>query len=342
MVVVGLLAARGRRRGGRGVRAGGLLRPAGRRVRLLRECRGGEGQRQRQGQRHDGHHDDRGDRGRRRTAKEELRRMERDFAPGRAPLPLQAILRDRQNGHSYASGALVDGDGEDAEDDAHRQPPPTASRGSALYRPSVNSAVDSSRMAEPAYTRLHVDERRRQLLDEGARLFADPLVCRPLDGEDRPRGRHLEGAALPLLPEQAGLLRRHAPAGRRGDRAAHRARPRPASVRGARRQPRRLPRLDRGERGRLPPADGGRGQRAGGRRALVDGIRDATSARILDGIGAGDPPPPKLRAAVRAWLWFMDGAILDWLEHKDMSRAELRDLLLGSLAGLAQRGGRSP
>ena len=77
-------------------------------------------------------------------------------------------------------------------------------------------------------------------------------------------------------------------------------------------------------------------------KGLVDGIRDATSARILAGIGAGDPPPPKLRAAARAWLWFMDGAILDWLEHRDMSRAELRDLLLGSLAGLAQRGARSP
>jgi hypothetical protein len=30
----------------------------------------------------------------------------------------------------------------------------------------------------------------------------------------------------------------------------------------------------------------------------------------------------------------MDGVILDWLEHRDMSRAEVRDLLLGSLAGL--------
>jgi hypothetical protein len=29
----------------------------------------------------------------------------------------------------------------------------------------------------------------------------------------------------------------------------------------------------------------------------------------------------------------MDGAILDWLEHRDMTRAELRDLLLGSLQG---------
>jgi AcrR family transcriptional regulator len=72
-------------------------------------------------------------------------------------------------------------------------------------------------------------------------------------------------------------------------------------------------------------------------KALVDEIRDATSARILDGLGAGDPPPPRLRAAVRASLWFMDGAILDWLEHRDMSRAELRDLLLEQLSAAASR-----
>jgi AcrR family transcriptional regulator len=68
-------------------------------------------------------------------------------------------------------------------------------------------------------------------------------------------------------------------------------------------------------------------------KALIDDIREATSARILEGLGAGDPPPPKLRAATRGWLWFMDGTILDWLEHRDMSRTEVRDFLLGSLAG---------
>jgi AcrR family transcriptional regulator len=67
--------------------------------------------------------------------------------------------------------------------------------------------------------------------------------------------------------------------------------------------------------------------------ALIDEVRDRTSARILDGLGAGDDPPPRVRAAARAWLWFMDGAILDWLEHRDLTRAELRDFLLGSLAG---------
>ena len=39
---------------------------------------------------------------------------------------------------------------------------------------------------------------------------------------------------------------------------------------------------------------------------------------------------------------FTDGAILDWLEHKDMTRTELRDLLLGSLAGSLTAAGWSP
>ena len=76
--------------------------------------------------------------------------------------------------------------------------------------------------------------------------------------------------------------------------------------------------------------------------ALLDDIRNATSARILDGIGAGEPPPPKMRTAARAWLWFMDGAILDWLEHNDMTHTELRDLLLDSLGGSLSAAGWSP
>jgi AcrR family transcriptional regulator len=77
-------------------------------------------------------------------------------------------------------------------------------------------------------------------------------------------------------------------------------------------------------------------------KALIDTIRDATSARILNGLGAGDPPPATMRAAARGWLWFMDGAILDWLEHKDMTRTELRDLLLASLTGSLTAAGWSP
>jgi AcrR family transcriptional regulator len=67
--------------------------------------------------------------------------------------------------------------------------------------------------------------------------------------------------------------------------------------------------------------------------ALIDEVRDRTSARILDGLGAGATPPPRMRTAVRSWLWQMDGAILDWLEHRDLTRTELRDFLLGALGG---------
>jgi AcrR family transcriptional regulator len=74
--------------------------------------------------------------------------------------------------------------------------------------------------------------------------------------------------------------------------------------------------------------------------ALVNEVRDATSARILEGLGA--EPLPALRVAARAWLWFVDGAILDWLEHRDLSRSELRDLLLGSLTGALSAAGFPP
>jgi AcrR family transcriptional regulator len=76
-------------------------------------------------------------------------------------------------------------------------------------------------------------------------------------------------------------------------------------------------------------------------REVVDRVRDTTSARILDGL-AQVGPPPALRAAVRAWLWFMDGAILVWVEHGDMTRDELRGLGVGTLLGAVTAAGGAP
>lgn len=67
-------------------------------------------------------------------------------------------------------------------------------------------------------------------------------------------------------------------------------------------------------------------------REIVDEVRTRTAARILDGLYP-DGTPPKARVAVSGWLWFMDGACLNWIEHRDLSRDELRDLLLGTLLG---------
>ncbi|HEU5253987.1 MAG TPA: TetR/AcrR family transcriptional regulator [Solirubrobacterales bacterium] len=76
-------------------------------------------------------------------------------------------------------------------------------------------------------------------------------------------------------------------------------------------------------------------------RDLVEEVRRATAQRILDGLYP-DGAPPKARTAVSGWLWFMDGACLNWIEHRDVEREELRDLLLGVLMGALIAAGSPP
>ena len=51
----------------------------------------------------------------------------------------------------------------------------------------------------------------------------------------------------------------------------------------------------------------------------IDEVREATSKRILAGLFP-DGPTPKARAAINGWLWYMDGVLLDWIEHRDLER----------------------
>jgi AcrR family transcriptional regulator len=68
-------------------------------------------------------------------------------------------------------------------------------------------------------------------------------------------------------------------------------------------------------------------------RSMLDRVRGETAQRIIDGIRGEKPETGVLRAAVNGWLWFMDGACLDWIEHRDMDREVLHGLLLGTLVG---------
>ena len=70
----------------------------------------------------------------------------------------------------------------------------------------------------PAYQRLDVDERRRRLLELGAELFTRHTYAELSMAAIAREAGHLQGAAVPLLPEQAGLLRRDAAAAGRGAR----------------------------------------------------------------------------------------------------------------------------
>jgi AcrR family transcriptional regulator len=76
-------------------------------------------------------------------------------------------------------------------------------------------------------------------------------------------------------------------------------------------------------------------------RMMLDRVRGDTAQRIVDGISGGKPATPVLRTAVSGWLWFMDGAILDWVEHRDVDRQTLHGLLLGTLLGAVLTAGES-
>jgi AcrR family transcriptional regulator len=73
-------------------------------------------------------------------------------------------------------------------------------------------------------------------------------------------------------------------------------------------------------------------------REMVGEIRSTTAERILRGLFPNGAPP-KGRAVVKGWLWYMDGVLLDWIDQRDLERDEVRDLLLGTLfAALAAAG----
>src|SRR3954471_24195989 len=69
-------------------------------------------------------------------------------------------------------------------------------------------------------------------------------------------------------------------------------------------------------------------------RETMTGIRDFTSTRILDGLVPENERTPAKRAAVRAWLWFMDGVLLDWIEHGDRDADAVSEQLVDSLVAL--------
>ena len=193
-------------------------------------------------------------------------------------------------------------------------------------------------MADPAYTRLDVDERRRRLLELGADLFArfsydelsmariareagisKALLYHYFPGKQAYFAATLEEKAAELAalsepdPAQAPLEQLESSldaflAWVEANAAAYAKLVRSAAA--------------------IPEV-----------RDIVDRVREQTSRRILDGIVPDGPSPPALRAAVRAWLWFVDGAILDWVEQGDLSRERLRGLLLGTLLGAVAAAG---
>lgn len=187
-------------------------------------------------------------------------------------------------------------------------------------------------MPRRTFTRLPVEERRRRLLELGAELFArssydevsmarvarEAGISKPLLYHYFPRKQDFFVATLAQQAERVRLLTEPPPGAPPAQALA-------ASLDAF------LQWVDQHELAyrKLLESAGSVPQV----RALVDEVRTSTAARILAGLGVPAPAPPRLRTAAQAWLWFLDGALHDWLAHRDLSRTELRDFLLGALAG---------
>ena len=204
----------------------------------------------------------------------------------------------------------------------------------------VNKVRRICDMSEPSYRRMDVDERRAQLLERGAELFTshsyEELSMSKIASE--------VGISKSLLyhyfPSKQAFF--EATLGAWAEELQKRTAPDPD-----------LPPVEQLQssldaflgmveenavayRNLMQSATG-----AAAIRDLVEEVRRATAERILDGLYP-DGPPPKARIAVSGWLWFMDGACLNWIEHRDIEREELRDLLLGVLMGALIATGTPP
>ena len=194
-------------------------------------------------------------------------------------------------------------------------------------------------MGEPSYRRLDVDERRQQLLERGAELF----TSHPYDKLSMSKIAEEAGISKGLLyhyfPSKQAFF--EATLSSWAEQLRERTEPDPD----------------------LPPVEQLAGSLDGFLsmveenavayrnlmqsatvpeiRNLIEEVRRLTAERILDALYA-DGAPPKARTAVSGWLWFMDGACLDWIEHRDVEREELRDLLLGVLMGALVAAGALP
>jgi AcrR family transcriptional regulator len=193
-------------------------------------------------------------------------------------------------------------------------------------------------MGTPAYTRLDVDERRRQLLELGAELFTrhsyDELsmariareagISKALLYHYFPSKQAYFAATLEQAAAELAEVTRPDPERPPVEQLAGSL---DAYLGWVERHMGAYDKLIRSF-GAVPEV-----------RELVERVRDETAARILAGLSPDKDPAPPLRAAVRGWLWFMDGVVLDWIEHRDLERPRLHGLLLGSLLGAVTASG---
>jgi AcrR family transcriptional regulator len=186
-------------------------------------------------------------------------------------------------------------------------------------------------VAGPAYSRLGVDERRRQLLEAGARVFTE---------------RSYDDASMAEVARAAGiskgLLYHYFPSKR--DLFVATLEAAAAELREITEPDPSLPLPEQlvtaldaylawieehaDSYAKLMESASG----SDDVRSYMAQVRASTVERMLEAVvRSGDPAA--VRTALHGFLWFMDGACLDWLAHHDLTRHQLRDMLVAAFAG---------
>lgn len=182
---------------------------------------------------------------------------------------------------------------------------------------------------EPAYTRLQVDERRRQLLDAGSALFAahafEEISMRQIAeaaGVSKPLLYHYfpskNDLFIAAVTEAASELQALIEPSGEGSPVEQLTASLDAYLGWIEANGDTWSKLMQSAAS-LPAA-----------RELVEGFREQTLELALKELTGRRKPRPALRTAVKGWLGYMDAAILDWTQARDLPREKLRDLLLAT------------
>ena len=186
-------------------------------------------------------------------------------------------------------------------------------------------------MTTPAYSRLDVDQRRQQLLDAAARVFTERSYEDASMAEVARAAGISKGLLYHYFPSKRDLFVATLEAGAAELQRITQPNPElPVQFQLVTVLDAYLTWIEEHADSYMKLLESASGSEDVG--SYMAQVRQTTVARMLDAVVRGGDPSA-VRTALNGFLWFIDGACLDWLANRDMTRDQLRDMLAIAFAG---------